>query len=172
MKDLGVLKLLLDLGDDAFSQLFLLTDLHLALISNPRIQNGLGFCGKGGGLFELVRLSLELRGFLLVVSNVSNWCVIPSYLRHLEEGLGNLHNTAELLDTLNSRLDSFGVVGSGSVQNTLDLVDLAVGPLLVHRASIFENSSPNAQETECDNGFLVDDVVFIAKGVDCGTGRG
>lgn len=37
LKDLRVLKLLPNLGDDAFRKLLLLTDLHLPLIPDPRI---------------------------------------------------------------------------------------------------------------------------------------
>ena len=78
---------------------------------------------------------------------------------------------SKLLDTLNSRLDSLGMVGSGCVQDALDLVDLAVGPLLVHWSTILENSCPNAQEAERDNCFLVYDIVFVAKGINRDTSR-
>jgi hypothetical protein len=64
LKDLGVLELLLDLGNDGLRQLLLLADLHLSLISDPRVENGLSFCGEGGGLLKFVGLGLEFRGFL------------------------------------------------------------------------------------------------------------
>lgn len=69
MEDLGVLELLLDLGDDALSELLLLADLDLALISDPGIQDRLGFGCKSGGLLKLVCLGLELCGFLYHVRN-------------------------------------------------------------------------------------------------------
>lgn len=64
LQDLGVLQLLLDLGDDGISQLLLLTLLDLALVTDPGVQDGLGLGSQGGLLLQLVGLSLELRGFL------------------------------------------------------------------------------------------------------------
>jgi hypothetical protein len=64
LKDFGVLKFLLYLGDNAFRQFLLLTDLYLALISDPRIKNCLGFRGKSGGLLKLVCFGFKLGCFL------------------------------------------------------------------------------------------------------------
>lgn len=75
-------------------------------------------------------------------------------------------------DALDAGLDSLGVVGTGSVQNALDLVDLSVCPLLVHWSTIFEDGCPDAQQAKGNDGLLVDDVVLVAKGIDRNTGRG
>ena len=64
LKSLGVLELLLDLGDDGLGQLPLLPRLHLALVAHPGIQHGLGLGGQGGGLLKLVGLGLKLGSFL------------------------------------------------------------------------------------------------------------
>lgn len=64
LKGLGVLELLLDLGDDGLGQLPLLPGLHLTLVSHPGIQHGLGLGGQCGGLLELVGLGLKLGSFL------------------------------------------------------------------------------------------------------------
>ena len=94
LKNLGVLKLLLDLGNNALRQLLLLADLHLALISNPRIQHCLGFCSESSSLLELVSLSLELCSFLEILSTLSNYNFTLKYLRNLEQSLGDIHDTA------------------------------------------------------------------------------
>lgn len=65
LEGLGVLELLLDLGDDGFSKLTLLPLLDLALVADPRVQNSPGLRGDGGLLLELESLSLELGGLLL-----------------------------------------------------------------------------------------------------------
>lgn len=64
LQDLGVLELLVDLGNDALGQLALLPLLHLALVADPGVQDGLGLVGDGGLLLELVGLGLELGGLL------------------------------------------------------------------------------------------------------------
>lgn len=64
LQDLGVLQLLLDLGDDGIGQLLLLALLDLALITDPGVQDGLGLGSQGGLLLQLIGLSLELGGFL------------------------------------------------------------------------------------------------------------
>lgn len=64
LQHLGILQLLLHLGDDALRQLLLLALLDLALVANPRVQNGLGLSSQGGFLLQLVGLGLELGGFL------------------------------------------------------------------------------------------------------------
>jgi hypothetical protein len=61
---LGVLKLLLDLGNDGLGKLLLLPLLDLALVADPRVENNLGLVGDGGLLLELESLSLELGGLL------------------------------------------------------------------------------------------------------------
>ena len=64
LEHLGVLKLLLNLGNDVLSELTLLPDLDLALIADPRVQNSLCLSSKSGLLLELESLSLKLCGFL------------------------------------------------------------------------------------------------------------
>lgn len=66
LQDLGVLQLLLDLGDDALGELPLLPLLDLALVPHPRIQDSLGLGSQRRLLLELIGLSLELGGFLRV----------------------------------------------------------------------------------------------------------
>lgn len=64
LENLGVLELLLDLGDDRLGQLPLLSLLDLALVSDPRVEDGLGLGSQGGLLLKLESLSLKLGGFL------------------------------------------------------------------------------------------------------------
>lgn len=64
IQNLGVLQLLLDLGNDRIGQLLLLASLDLALVADPRLENALRLGGEGGLLLELVGLSLKLGGFL------------------------------------------------------------------------------------------------------------
>jgi hypothetical protein len=81
LERLGVLELLLDLGNDGLGKLALLPLLDLALVADPRVENGLGFVGNGRLLLELERLGLELGGFLRGVSrahSISNgWPIAP-----------------------------------------------------------------------------------------------
>lgn len=67
LQDLGVLELLLHLGDDGRGQLLLLTLLDLALVAGPGVEDGLGLGGEGSLLLELESLGLELRGFLAAI---------------------------------------------------------------------------------------------------------
>lgn len=64
LQDLGILELLLHLGNDGLGKLLLLPLLDLALVPHPRIQDVLGLGRQGCPLLELVRLGLELGGFL------------------------------------------------------------------------------------------------------------
>lgn len=64
LKNLRVLELLLNLGDNALGQLFLLADLDLSLIPNPRIENRFSFRSKRRRLLKLVRFGLKLGSFL------------------------------------------------------------------------------------------------------------
>jgi hypothetical protein len=64
LKDLGVLELLLDLGDNGLSKLLLLALLDLALVSDPRLKNRLGLSSQGSLLLELESLRLKLGGLL------------------------------------------------------------------------------------------------------------
>lgn len=64
VEDLGVLELLLNLGNDALGEFLLLAGLDLAFVADPRVKNRLGLCGDGGLLLELVSLSLETGSLL------------------------------------------------------------------------------------------------------------
>jgi hypothetical protein len=150
LQNLGVLELLLNLGDNGGSKLLLLALLDLALVADPGVENGLGLGGQGGLLLELESLGLELGGFL----------------GNLKQGLGDVDNTAHLLNTLNTGLDGLGVVGAGAVEDVLDLLILSLGPLLVGRASVLDEAAPDGEQADGDNGLLVDDVVLVADGVD------
>jgi len=156
LKNLRVLKLLGDLGDDAISELLLLTLLNLSLVADPGVKNLLGLVGKSSGLLKLVSLGLKL----------------SSFLRDSEQLLGDVNDTSQLLDVLNASLDSRGVICASRVQDVLDLVDLTLGPLLVHWSTVLSNGEENAAQTESDNGLLVDDIVLVAERVDGGTGTG
>lgn len=92
------------------------------------------------------------------------------YLGDLEEGLGNVNNAAHLLDVLNAGLDGLGVVSAGAVEDVLDLLVLSLGPLLVGRAAVLEQTSPDGQQADRNDSLLVHDVVLIAEGVDAKTG--
>jgi hypothetical protein len=58
LEDLRVLELLLDLGDNRLSELLLLSLLDLALVSDPRVKNGLGLGSQSSLLFKLESLRL------------------------------------------------------------------------------------------------------------------
>ena len=64
LQGLGVLQLLLDLGDYGIGKFPLLASLDLALVSNPRVQDVLRLGGKSRRLLKLIGLRLELGGFL------------------------------------------------------------------------------------------------------------
>lgn len=68
LQDLRVLELLVDLGDDALSQLALLALLHLAFVAHPAVQHVLGLGSQSGPLFQLESLGLDLGGFLVHVT--------------------------------------------------------------------------------------------------------
>lgn len=94
------------------------------------------------------------------------------YLGDLEQALGDVDNTAHLLDAVDAGLDSLSVVGTGSVQDTGNLLVLGFSPLGVHGASVLDDGAPDTQQTEGDDGLLVDDIVLVAQGVDGQTGGG
>lgn len=65
------------------------------------------------------------------------------------------------------------MISASSVQDALDLVALSIGPFLVSWSSILSDSVEDREETESDDGFFVDDVVFIRKSVEsCSKGSG
>jgi len=64
LQKLGVFQLLADLGNNAISQLPLLSHLDLTLVSHPAVENVLGFGGESGLLLKFEGLGLEFGGFL------------------------------------------------------------------------------------------------------------
>jgi hypothetical protein len=158
LKNLGVLELLLDLADDGLGKLTLFALLNLSFIAHPRVKNLLSLGGKGSSLFQFVGLSLELGGFLIIRSSVRRPHAITngsSHLGNLEELLGDINNSVQLLNIVNALLDGVGVVGTRSVQDVLVLLNLAIGPLLVYGTAVLSNSGEDAEQTESGNGFLV-----------------
>lgn len=95
-----------------------------------------------------------------------------SYLGNSEQRLGDVDDTRHLLDVADAVLDGLGVVLAGGVQDALDLLVLCLGPLLVHGATVLDESAPDAQQAEGDDGLLVDDIVLVAEGIDGQTGGG
>ncbi|KAI9171288.1 nucleolar complex protein [Paramyrothecium foliicola] len=158
LQDLGVLQLLLDLGNNGSSELLLLALLNLTLVANPGIEDGLGLSGQSSLLFQLECLSLKLGGFLKGLLLAMPFATF--------NGLGDVNNTAHLLDTLNAGLDGLGVVGASAVKDVLDLLVLGLGPLLVGRATVLDEATPDGEQADGDDGLLVDDVVLVADGVD------
>ena len=165
----------MDLADDGLGKLTLLALLNLTLVAHPRVKNLLGLRSKGSALLELVSLSLKLSGFLLHSQQLNSTTYsIPSlcYLGDRKELLGNVNNTGELVDVVHTLLNSAGVVVTGSVQDVLVLLNLALSPLAVSGTTILANGSENAEKTEGGNGFLVQDVELVADGGDGDTGSG
>jgi hypothetical protein len=95
---------------------------------------------------------------------------VKSYLGNLEETLGDVDNAAHLLDVLDPGLDGLGVVGTGGVEDVLDLLVVCLGPLGVHGTSVLDDAGPDGDEAEGDDGLLVHHVVLIADGVGAETG--
>lgn len=177
LQRLGVLQLLLHLGDDGLSQLLLLAGLDLALVADPGVEHGLGLGGQSSLLLELVGLGLELGGFLerrsqrVQQHNLASRAIV-AYLGDLEQALGDLNDLVHLLDVVDAGLDGLGVVGTGSVQDASNLLALGIGPLRVHGTTVLDDGTPDAQQTKGDDGLLVDDIVLVAEGVDGQTGSG
>jgi hypothetical protein len=98
---------------------------------------------------------------------------VASHLGDLEEGLGDVYHTAEVLDALNALLDGLGVVGAGGVEDAGDLVDLRLRIAGPGGAGVLSDSPEDGQEGKGDNGLLVDDVELVAnsRGRDTGGGR-
>lgn len=93
-----------------------------------------------------------------------------SYLGNLEQSLGDVDNAGHLLNVLDTGLDSLGVVGTGAVKDVLDLLVLGLSPFLVAGATVLDESSPDGEQADGNDGLLVHDIVLIAEGVDAETG--
>lgn len=64
------------------------------------------------------------------------------------------------------------MVGTGAVEDVLDLVVLRLGPLLVGRATVLDQTTPDGEQADGDDGLLVHDVVLAGDAVDGETGGG
>lgn len=106
----------------------------------------------------------------VVIARIDSTASSKPYLGNLEERLGDVNNAAHLLDILNSSLDSLSVICPGSVENVLDLLVLALSPLLIRRATILDKTTPNGQQADGNDGLLVHDVVLVADGPGANTG--
>lgn len=174
LKGLGVLELLLDLGNDGLRKLLLLALLDLSLVTHPRVENALGLSGKGGGLLQLENLGLNLGSLLFRVSNPHiRQSIYVTHLGNLEKRLGDVDDTSHLLDVLDAGVDGLGVVGASRVQDVADLADLSLGPSGVCWSKVLANSEEDGEKRETDDGLLVDDIVLVAESEDgrAGTGR-
>lgn len=165
IENFGVLELLLDLGNDRVGQFLLLLCLDLTFVTNPRVEDGLGLGGDVGLLLELKGLGLELSGLLQ-----TNQTCLPivlareTYLGNSEEVLGDINHSAKILYAVDTCLDGVGVVIPCSVENSLDLVLLALRPFRVHWARIGVDRPIDCQERKCNNRLLIDDIELIADG--------
>lgn len=97
---------------------------------------------------------------------------VVSHLGNLEEGLGDVNDTTEVLDALDALLDSGGVVLAGRVQDAGDLVRLLLRILSPGRSRVLGNGPEDGQERKGDNGLLVDDVELVANSGDTETRAG
>lgn len=77
-----------------------------------------------------------------------------------------------MLDVLDSLLNGVGVVCSSAVEDIFLLLDLGLGPLLVHGTGHLAYTSEDAEKTECGDGLLVEDVELIADSGDGETSTG
>lgn len=98
--------------------------------------------------------------------------MLATHLGDSEQSLGNLNNTGHLLDVVNAGLDGAGVVGTGSVQDILVLLNLTLSPLAVSRTTVLGNGSEDGEQTESSNSLLVHHVQLVADGSDGQTGGG
>lgn len=64
------------------------------------------------------------------------------------------------------------MVGTGSVQNVLLLLDLALSPLLVRGTTILGDTSEDTEQTEGSNSLFVKDVELVADRGNGETGSG
>lgn len=95
-----------------------------------------------------------------------------SYLGNSEQLLGDINNTRHLLDVVNALLYSVGVVSTGSVEDVLVLLDLAVSPLAVSRATVLGHGGEDGKQAEGGDGLLVHHVELVRDGGDGQTGGG
>jgi hypothetical protein len=150
--ELGVFDFLLDLRDDGGSEFLLFTLTHLALVSDPRVEDGLGLVGEVNLLLELEALGLELGGLL----------------GKGEKGLGDADNVLDLVDVLNSVLDGLDVALTSLVQDVSEGVDVTLGPGAVGGAHGLGHDVNDGGEGTQHERLGVDDVHSVRDGVDGG----
>lgn len=179
VEGLGVLELLLDLGNDALGELLLLALLDLALVADPGVKDGLGLSREGSLLLHLVGLGLELGGLLYWVLAKPSSLSLVAVLFHREtclgdgeQVLGGLNDAAEVGNAADAALDGVGVVVARGVQDVLDLVGVVLGKLLVHGADVVVDTEVDGEQGEEDNRLLVDDVELVGDGGDRKTSTG
>lgn len=64
------------------------------------------------------------------------------------------------------------MVGTGAVEDVLDLLVLSLGPGGVAGTTVLDEATPDGQKAEGDDGLLVHDIVLAGEGVDAETGGG
>lgn len=89
-------------------------------------------------------------------------------LRNLEKLFRNANNFAQWLDVFDTLRDGIRMIGAGSIQNVLLLLNLCVRPLLMQRARELEDGGEDTEKAESSNSLLVYDVEFVA---DRGNGK-
>lgn len=62
------------------------------------------------------------------------------------------------------------MVGTSAVQDVLDLLVLALSPGLVAGTTVLDETSPDSDKADGDDGLLVHDVVLVGQSVDGKTG--
>ena len=94
------------------------------------------------------------------------------YLGDREEVLGDVDDTAEVLDALDALLDGGSVVSAGAVEDAGNLLGLLIGVVLPGGAGVLADGPEDGQQRKGDDGLLVDDVELVADGEGADTGGG
>ena len=84
-----------------------------------------------------------------------------AYFGDCKKLLCDINDTSQLLDVVNSCLNSIRMVVSRSFQNVRDLVHLTLRPSSVCRSTIMNNCPENTKSGEHDHSFFVDDIEFV-----------
>lgn len=154
--ELGVLNLLVDLGNDGLGELALLALADLTLVADPRVKDRAGLGGKVNLLLELKGLGLELN----------------SLLGQSKEILGGRDNVLELRDRVDALLNGNGVGLASLVEDALDVLNLAVGPRgVAGRGGLAHHKQERGKDAE-ETGLGVDDVEAVGDGVNKTGGTG
>ena len=98
-----------------FSELSLLALLSLLFETNPAVQDSLKFRGQSDALTLNESIRFEFCGLL----------------GKGEETLSNCSNILHLSNGVNASLDSLSMLSTSTIENTLDLGNVPLGPLLV-----------------------------------------